>query len=544
MKVFIMEDDKTTEQKTSEIQSFLNELKNEYAPILEAVRNAWWDSEINGTEENFKKAEEASNKETAFFNNKERFEKIKSYYDAGPTGDELIDRQINVLYRQFLAHQGDKNLLEKITALESEATRLFNNYRAEVGGKKLTDNELNTLLKTSTDSAILKEAWEANKKQGTVVADIIVQLAKLRNEHAKNLGFNNYFEFSMFIEEQKADEIIDLFDKLHEELKPSFTEVKKEIDEELSQRLGVPVEELKPWHYQNVFFQEAPHSGEINLDEYYTNDVIETGRDFFKGIGLPIDDVLERSSLYSQEGKSQHAFAEDFNRKGDVRILLNAVNNEQWLETTLHELGHATYWSFMDRKTPYFIRETAHTFTTEAIAMMFGRLPKTYAFLNHYHSKPLPDGKDVKGFMRKTLRRQMLVQGQWMQVFVRFEKALYEDPDQDLNALWWKLVKEYQQLNCSRDGPDWASKIHFVVAAVYYHNYYLGELLASQMTASIAKLLDEDIHDVDFVGKPSIGFFLKEKIYDAANKYHWNEMIKRATGEELNPKWYIEQFKN
>ena len=29
--------------------------------------------------------------------------------------------------------------------------------------------------------------------------------------------------------------------------------------------------------------------------------------------------------------------------------------------------------------------------------------------------------------------------------------------------------------------PDWASKPHFVIAPVYYHNYMLGELFASLM---------------------------------------------------------------
>ena len=48
------------------------------------------------------------------------------------------------------------------------------------------------------------------------------------------------------------------------------------------------------------------------------------------------------------------------------------------------------------------------------------------------------------------------------------ERALYRDPEQDLNALWWDLV---ERLQCvarpeRRDAPDWASKIHFSVAPV------------------------------------------------------------------------------
>jgi peptidyl-dipeptidase A len=69
----------------------------------------------------------------------------------------------------------------------------------------------------------------------------------------------------------------------------------------------------------------------------------------------------------------------------------------------------------------------------------------------------------------------------------RFERALYVDPEQDLNRLWWDLVERYQRVPRpdGRDEPDWASKIHIVSAPVYYHNYMLGELFASQLDHAI-----------------------------------------------------------
>jgi hypothetical protein len=43
-----------------------------------------------------------------------------------------------------------------------------------------------------------------------------------------------------------------------------------------------------------------------------------------------------------------------------------------------------------------------------------------------------------------SLRLEQLVFSRWSQVMYRFEKAMYEDPEQDLNALWWNLVETYQ----------------------------------------------------------------------------------------------------
>ena len=49
------------------------------------------------------------------------------------------------------------------------------------------------------------------------------------------------------------------------------------------------------------------------------------------------------SDLYARDGKSQHAFCIDIDREGDVRVLCNVEPSERWMETMLHEFGHAVY---------------------------------------------------------------------------------------------------------------------------------------------------------------------------------------------------------
>ena len=76
---------------------------------------------------------------------------------------------------------------------------------------------------------------------------------------------------------------------------------------------------------------------------YRPIDTVKSVRKFYEGIGLPIDDVLGRSDLFEKPGKSPHAFSSDIDREGDVRVLANVVPGEEWLETMLHECGHAAY---------------------------------------------------------------------------------------------------------------------------------------------------------------------------------------------------------
>ena len=99
-----------------------------------------------------------------------------------------------------------------------------------------------------------------------------------------------------------------------------------------------------PWHYHDPFFQESPAVFDADLDAPYAKaDILKLCRDFYAGIGLPIDDVIARSDLYEKKGKSPHAFCTDIDREGDVRVLANIVPNEYWMGTMLHELGHSVY---------------------------------------------------------------------------------------------------------------------------------------------------------------------------------------------------------
>src|SRR6266436_318948 len=127
--------------------------------------------------------------------------------------------------------------------------------------------------------------------------------------------------------------------------------------------------------------------------------------------------------------------------------------------------------------------------------MMFERLSKRRAWLERMGRKVAEPAAfdETAGRMQ---RNQLLIFSRWCQVMLRFEKGMYENPDQDLNKLWWDLVEKYQLVKRppGRNAPDYASKIHIVSTPVYYHNYMMGELFASQVHHAIAR---EVAHEAD-----------------------------------------------
>ena len=127
------------------------------------------------------------------------------------------------------------------------------------------------------------------------------------------------------------------------------------------------------------------------------------------------------------------------------------------------------------------------------------------------------------------------------------ERALYRDPAQDLDTLWWDLVERFQQVRRpGRKAPDWASKIHFSVAPVYYHNYMLGEMMASQLEAHIRERVlgngDGDGVGTRYVSSPEVGAFLRERLYRSGRTVDWRGAIQAATGRPLGADAFVAEL--
>ncbi len=514
---------------------------------MEAAR--WsWAANVSGKDEDFRRKEEAEKRLDKLLSNPQTFARLKAIRGA-TIADPLLARQIQVLYLQYLPKQIDPELLARMSALQNAVEQRFNTYRPKVGGRELTDNQVREILENSTDSAARRAAWEASKSLGRLLEGDFQRLVKLRNEAARKLGFKDYHVMALTAAEQDQTQIIKLFDDLDALTRRPYHEAKAEIDAALARQSGVKVEDLMPWHYHDAFFQESPDIYPNDCEKIYKRiDIENLCRKYYAGIGLPIDDVLARSDLYEKPGKCPHAFCSDLDRTfpGDTRILCNIVPGGNWLSTTVHELGHATYSSRnMPPELPYVLRDACHPLTTEGIAEMMERFVGNAEWLQALGVE-VPDPQAFDEVQSKIRRNRLLIFSRWCQVMFRFEKEMYADPDRDLNKLWWDLVEKYQELKrpAGRNEPDYASKIHIVTVPVYYHNYLMGELFAAQVHYKIARdiLHSPDPHTAIYVGNKAVGAFLREKIYAPGLSQSWNDLTRSATGEELNPKAFAAEI--
>jgi len=494
------------------------------APLERELHLTWWDVQVEATDENAARRAAAELAWSEALADGELFAAVEAKRATAPT------RSLELLRNTMLPHQVPADLRARIVELEASVDVRFSRHRGVVGDVEVDDTGIKKILRRSDDVGERREAWEASKTVGAVVADDVRELARLRNEAARSLGHRDWFALSLAKDEMDEQKLQTTLAETDRATAEPFFRWKASLDARLATRFGCAISDLRPWHYADPFFQETPPDGAVDLDGYFDGpDVVALARRTMDGVGLDVDGIIARSDLYPRTGKNQHAFCVSMDRLDDVRVLANLVPTHDSAETMLHELGHGVYdRGFQDELS--WLERTSHLVTTEASALFFGALAGSSRWLELVLGVDADELGALRSRLREARAAELALFTRWVLVMNGFERGLYADPDGDLDGLWWELVSRYQGVTPpdGRTAPDWAAKIHIAVAPVYYHTYLYGSIVALQLKDA----LDATVGPI--VDQPAVGDFLRMRLFGPGQSVRWDELVERATGVQLS----------
>lgn len=513
----------------------VDEFESRLQPLETEFNRAYWESQVHASHDTDRRRAELELQLRTLQGERPTFMAVNDALNEG-MHEPLLRRQLEVLKLSLTENQMTDaqraELVELSTSVESE----FATFRPEVDGRALTENEVLEVLRHSDDEALRRRTWFASKQIGRRVAPRVRELARLRNHIALELGYADYYGMALELQELSEEWLFETLDELEQLTSESFRTWKSGVDDELSERFGTT--ELRPWHYSDPFFQHPPQGTGIDLDPWFQDrSAVDLTIATFDGWGIDLRPVIDASDLFPRPMKCQHAFCLDVDRAGDVRILANVVQGERWVDVMLHEAGHAAYDLATDRKLPYVLRTPAHTFVTEAIALLSGRLTRDPRWLTQVARVPEAEVDPVAARLKRSSAVQSLLFARWVLVMAHFERSLYADPEGDLDSLWWEFVQRFQAVAPPEDEVPgaWTAKIHVAAAPVYYHNYLLGELLASQLESVMQQRFGGAAGDRD------AGDFLKRDLFRHGSSMRWDALIEHATGEPLSARDFAAQ---
>lgn len=268
----------------TEIQNFIDHHVKKISPLYTNTCLSYFIATNSGKEEDYKLAATTQFELEKIYADTKDFKQISDFRKM-EINDPLLKRQIEILFLSYQAKQVDKKKLELIIDKQNKIEQFFSIYRTKIENKEYTDNEIEKILSHSHDSQQVKNIWIASKAIGSHIAPDVIEIVKMRNELAQDLGYKNFHDMSLCLDEQDPEETSKLFEELDVLTRDAFIREKENIDSYLANTFSIEKNELMPRHYQNRFFQAAPEIYQVDLDKYYTDkNIVEISRGYYESI--------------------------------------------------------------------------------------------------------------------------------------------------------------------------------------------------------------------------------------------------------------------
>lgn len=551
-----------------EAARFLAQWQRDYQRLYYEAQQADWASNtriVEGDSTNAVRTRRAREALSAYVGSTATVERVRGFLAQRDRLDELQVRQLErILYMAAEAPQTVPELVRERIAAETRQVETLYGHEFTLGGKAVTPNEIDRILRESEDAAERRAAWEASKGVGPALKPGLVRLRGLRNGVVQALGYPDYFSYQVSDYGMSAPEMLAMNEKLIADLWPLYRELHTWARYELAQRYGQPVPEMLPADWlPNRWAQDwsaLTQVAGLNVDSALASKtpewIVREGERFYQSLGFPAlpQSFWTESSLYpvgADAGykKNTHASAWHLDLGTDIRSLMSVEPNAWWFETANHELGHIYYYIAYTRpEVPLVLREGANRAYHEAIGSMMGLAASQQRFLAGRGLVPADAQVDQMAKLLNEALHYVVFIPFSAGTMTHWEHALYADSldPARFNAAWWELARRYQGVvpPASR-GEEWAdalTKTHVNDDPAQYYDYALSYALLFQLHDHIARnILGQDPHDTDYFGSTRVGDFLRTLMAPGASR-PWREVLRETTGRELDAQAMVEYF--
>lgn len=448
---------------------------------------------------------------------------------------------------------------------ESRQSSLQDGYQFILDGKNVTANHLDNILQKSRDLDERRRAWEASKEIGKPLRPGLLELQKLRNAAAREMGHSSFHALQVADYDMTVLEMDRLLQGFLRDTRPLYLQLHTWTKHELARRYGAPVPQgAIPAHWiSNRWAQNWTGIVETaDLDPFFAGKepawIVKQAEEFYVSMGLPRlpESFWKKSDLYpvppgEERKKNSHASAWHIDLGPDVRSLMSVEPNERWFKTTHHELGHIYYYlSYTRPEVPPLLRAGANRAFHEGIGELIAIASLQKPYLKQVGI--LPAGKEIPEvplLLDEALGETIPFIAWSVGVMTRWEKDLYENnlPPSEWNARWWRYVKESQGVEPpaprGEEYCDPATKTHINDDPAQYYDYAIATVLKYQLHDHIArKILKQDPRSANYYGSKQVGAFLDSILRQGATR-SWREVIREATGEDLSTRAMMEYFR-
>jgi oligoendopeptidase F len=376
-------------------------------------------------------------------------------------------------------------------ALETEEAKLGQQYQKLIGaqtvnfrGTEKTLVQMGRYLE-EPDRALRQEAWELVAQRRLQDADkceaIFDGLINLRNQIAKNAGFDNYLEY-IFRQKGRFDytpaDCVKFHDAIASEIMPAVRKIQNERQRKLK------LKKLRPWDLAVDPQNRAPLKPFADVGE-----MVARTQKIFNHLDAELAANFQEMQdkklldLDNRKGKAPGGYQSTLAEARVPFIFMNAVGVQRDVETILHEAGHAFHAQATRGEDLYPYRGAPIEFC-EVASMAMELLGNE--FIEEFYA-PAEASR-----ARKTHLEGIIGFFPWMAVVDGFQHWIYTHPGHtraERKAAYLQLMDrfggdvDFSGCEAAR-AYSWQRQLHIFLYPFYYVEYGIAQLGALQVWAN------------------------------------------------------------
>lgn len=372
----------------------------------------------------------------------------------------------------------DKNiaLLKRENDLKIQYRNL-NKTKILYDGEEKTIGEISSFF-SNKDRSTRKKAHDAindfyyeHKDEYT---NILFELINIRNKISKNLGFNNYTDYSLYKLKRFGYDYQDI-SNFRNNIIEFIVPLCVKMSEKQKEELGLP----KLEYFDTVFFKEMPRLKVYGMD--LLKELKKSFAEVDEDLANLFDNMLKNNyiDLIQRDDKVNFAITNYLIETGMPVITGNYKNSYLDVQTTTHEMGHSYQKYCSSIKDKEYIVSPLLKYPTMEIAEMFS-YGMELIMMNHVSN--LFSISDYKKYRFMKIYN-LLSNLPYICLVDEFQQKIYSKEDlkqEDINNIWLELVKKYhlEKSNSGHinldDGGYFYRQSHIYLDPFYYIDYALS----------------------------------------------------------------------
>lgn len=439
------------------------------------------------------------------------FESLIREWD-GRVADTSLQRRLTLWLKNLT--QGKVRHHPEIMRLQRELNDTMVTYPYRLRGDESDLGTLKDILRTSPDPELRKDAWLAKHAMSEAIAPKLAELIRLRNQVAAAAGYATYGDLIFGLDGMDFAEVKELLVNLTRDSDPVYHQILEDG------KALIGLERIEPWDL--MYLLET--IGGVDTALFPKSGIRGALQNWAKAHGSDLS-ALGIEIVYTDIPYNGLCFTL---REGEIRILGNPSDGHGSYRTMFHELGHAFHSAYNKQNYRTFRQESG--LFSEGMAEVFGYIPRHINWL-----------KEMGFSETEALAVQKRLVAPWFHylrertAYALAEYEIYENPSTDPDLILARM--ESKVLGVTQDQtPRWAANAWYISYPIYWQNYVLADILASQVHHKLRNQFG-DLHG-------SIEAFAEvQKAYIVpGNTLDWQQRLLNHTGSKLKADALVEDL--